>query len=99
MLEWEIGTKKSHEINLGAGGKRLEKHLEAEVWKDIQQTYASASYEETRKSILMIYKLFKQAAQSVVQYYGYDYPEVSGEKALAFFKHASSLPKDAKSIY
>jgi aminoglycoside 6-adenylyltransferase len=98
-LEWEIGVKTGFEKSVGRAGKHLQKHLEPEVWREFEYTYAGADYDSIYESFLTFYRLFKRTAESVGQHYGYRFPAENGKRALDFLEHVRYLPEDARSIF
>ena len=99
MLGWYIGVTKGFERSLGSEGKDLEKHLEPEDWREFERTYAGSDYDDIRESLLVIHRLFTQAAKSVGIHYGYRFPAENTEGALAFLMHVCKLPRDAPGIF
>jgi aminoglycoside 6-adenylyltransferase len=99
MFEWDVGMKTGFTQSIGKGGKYLQKYLEPEMWKEFEHTYTDANYEHIWNSLFVLYKLFKQTAESVGREYGFQFPEEASVKALNFLQHVKQLPEDANTIY
>ncbi len=99
MLGWEIGTRTGFDKSLGKAGNNLEKFLTPDQWRQYQQTYADADFDNIWESLKIFNNLFNQSAEAVGQAYNFPYPKETGEKAWAFLEHVRNLPEDAQSIY
>lgn len=99
MLGWSIGMKTNYQCSIGKGGKYLQKYLEPEIWRDFEQTYTDANYQNIWNSLLLFHELFKKIALKVGYEYGFQFPEEECERAVKFLKHVKELPQDAKSIF
>jgi len=99
MFEWDIGIKTGFKKSIGKAERYLQKHLEPEIWKEFEQTYADSNYDNIWNSLFVFYNLFKKTAESVAQEYGFQFPEEDSIRALDFLKHVRQLPEDAKAIY
>jgi aminoglycoside 6-adenylyltransferase len=99
MLVWYIGTKTQFSVNPGKLGKYFEKYLEPELWQRLLKTYSAANYEETWETLLEMGNLFRIAAFTVSEHFGFEYPLGDDERVSAHLKHVRLLPKDAKEMY
>lgn len=99
MLNWYIGINTNFLKNPGKCGKYLQRFLEPELWKLLEQTYANADYELTWDALFAMCQLFRTAAVHVAVHFGFQYPMRDDEKVSAHLRHVRALPKDAPGIY
>jgi aminoglycoside 6-adenylyltransferase len=99
MLTWHVGAKTQFACNPGKFGKHLKRHLEPELWKMLEKTYAGAGYEDTWDALLVMCDLFRTTARRVADHFDFEYPHGGDERVSAHLKHVRSLPKDAKEMY
>lgn len=99
MLAWHIGVKTGFQKSPGKLGKYMQRHLDAETWELLMQTYSDAYYEHTWDALLAMGELFRRAALQVAGHYGFDYPQGDDERVSAHLLRVRSLPRDAQEIY
>ena len=99
MLTWYVGVKTQFLHGPGKCGKHLRQYLEPELWAMLQKTYSDADSENTWDAALVMCDLFRSAAKSVAENFGFDYPRGDDERVTAHLRHIRSLGKDAKEMY
>jgi len=99
MLTWYIGLQTDFQVNPGKFGKYFEQYLPGEMWKQLLETYAPASYERTWQALFTMGSLFREAARSVAAKFGFDYPLGEDTRVTAHLEHVRSLPANAAEMY
>jgi len=99
MLVWLVGVRSGFRRSPGKFGRHFQKVLPAEHWQLLQKTYADASYAHTWQALFAMTGLFRQAARSVGEHFGYPYPEGDDERVSAHLHYVRSLPRRAKELY
>src|SRR5882724_1449695 len=98
MLIWQIGVKTEFSRNPGSQGKYFQRYLEPELWNMLLKTYSDANIDNTWESLFTICRLFRSAALTVAEHFGFDYPHDDDQRVTAHLKRVRLLPSDAKSI-
>ena len=99
MLTWYVGVKTQFLHGPGKCGKHLRQYLEPELWAMLEKTYSDADSENTWDAAFVMCDLFRLAAKSVAENFGFDYPRGDDERVTAHLRHIRSLRKDAKEMY
>ena len=99
MMSWYFGVKTGFQRPAGKAGKNIKDHIEAPLWKKLEQTYADADFENIWNSLFAMGELFRITAREVARTYGFDYPEDDDTNVSRYLKHIKKLPEDAKEIY
>lgn len=99
MVNWQIGFETGFSQSPGKLGKYVQRHLEAEQWGVLLQTYADAGYENTWNALFATCTLFRQLALAVAEHFGFDYPHEDDQRVSAHLEHVRWLPREAKEIY
>jgi len=95
MLSWYVGSKTDFAVNLGGYGKFLQQHLEPELWTMLENTYADADYDNNWDALLVMTELFRQIANEVATYCGFDYDHKDDERVSNHILYVRDLPRDA----
>jgi len=74
MLEWRMEIGHDWSVPSGALGKGLKKRLPAEIWSQLEGTYASADTEANWQALFRTMALFREVAVEVGKNLGYSYP-------------------------
>ncbi|MHB8856308.1 MAG: aminoglycoside 6-adenylyltransferase [Bellilinea sp.] len=99
MLTWYFGVLTGFKKSAGKFGKYLETGLDDDLWQQLTRTYADADPENIWQALFAMGSLFRRAAQSVAEAFGFSYPEQDGERVSAFIRRIRELPPDAETIY
>jgi len=99
MLTWYVGMHTGFSYNLGKYGKRLQQHLEPELWAMLLKTYADADYDRTWEALHVMCDLFRITAQRVAGHFGFVYPSEDDRKVSAHLRHIRALPRTATEMY
>ena len=86
MLEWRMELDHNWSATIGSLSKGLKKKLPAEIWSQLENTYAGAGTAENREALFRTMALFGQVAMEVGKALGYDYPLNLDERVTAFVK-------------
>lgn len=82
LLEWQAGVATGWSVPAGALGRGLARHLDPEVWSELEATYVGADMEANWKALFATARLFGRVARSVGSTLGFDYPDTLEESAL-----------------
>lgn len=99
VLTWHIGTKVGFDINPGKNGKYFQRYLEPALWEALMMTYADGGYQNTWDALFEMGDLFRTAAFSVADHFGFDYNLQDDEKVSVHLWHVRDLQKDAVEMY
>jgi aminoglycoside 6-adenylyltransferase len=99
VLMWHIGIKTGFSCNPGKFGKHFELYLEPDLWNRLLQTYSGANYDQTWDALLTMGDLFRDAALTIAEDLGLDYPHEDDRRVSAHLQHVRSLPKGAREMY
>lgn len=83
MMTWYIGVGTDFKSETGTGGKYFEKYLKASKWNSFVRTFSDGDYERTWQAIFEMGALFRDAALTVSEHFGYDYPIHEDEQVTA----------------
>ena len=87
MLEWLMGLMHNWSLSTGWLGKGLKKKLPAELWSQLEASYADANFEANWQALFNTMTLFRRVATEVGEGLGYAYPLELDERVTAFVKH------------
>lgn len=99
MLTWYFGVQTGFKKSAGKFGKYLKTGLDDDLWQQLTRTYADADPKNTWQALFATGSLFRRAAQSVAEAFGFIYPELDDERVSAFIRRIRELPPDAETIY
>ncbi len=75
MLEWRMECDHGWAVPTGALGKGLKKRLPADLWTELEATYAGAGIEDNWKSLFRMIAVFRRIAREVAASLGFTYPD------------------------
>ena len=90
MLEWRMERDHGWSALTGSLGKGLKKRLPAEIWKELESTYAGASIADNWEA------LFRRVATDVGDDLGYAYPRDLDRRITAYVRAMKDLNLGAK---
>jgi aminoglycoside 6-adenylyltransferase len=93
MLEWRMGIEQDWSVPAGSLGKGLKRHLPADLWTQVEETYAGASRVENGEALERTLALFRQVALEVGRYFGYPYPEAMHQRVTAYVDKIKQLQR------
>lgn len=92
MLSWKVGLEYGFTFSVGKNYKFICKYLPEKTWDALLATYKNDSYENMWKSLLLCHSLFREAAGTCAERFGYIYPDydrkVSGYVAYYYARFA-----------
>ena len=86
MLEWSIELDHDWSVPVGSLGKGLKKQFPAQVWSQLESTYAGADIEENWEALFHTMAFFREVAVKVAEGLGYEYPLGLDERVTAFVR-------------
>ena len=86
MLEWRMELDHGWSMPTGALGKGLKKRLSAEIWSQLQGTYAGADIADNWDALFRTMELYREVAMEVGKRLGYTYPLDLDQRVTAFVK-------------
>ena len=84
MLEWRAGVEHNWSAATGSLGKGLKKKLPAEIWPQLEDTYAGANTRDNWEALFRTITLFREVALEVGESLGYEYPLELDQRVTAF---------------
>jgi len=99
MLTWYIGVQTDFSRNLGGFGKFFQEYLEPELWKQLQRTYADASYDNMWEALFVMCDLYRRVAVATAQRFGFEYPHGEDSRVSAHLELVRRLPRDATAVH
>jgi aminoglycoside 6-adenylyltransferase len=98
MLTWYFGVRTGFKKSPGKMGKYLRSGLEAELWSELEKTYADAHFENIWSALFAMGRLFRRSARVVAAHYGFSYPQKEDANVSAYLLRIKELPPDAQEI-
>jgi len=74
VLCWYVGMKTDWKTNPGTMGRWLKKHLDPDVWSEVELTFAGADLEDNWRAMFKMAELFGKLASGVGTHLGFTYP-------------------------
>jgi aminoglycoside 6-adenylyltransferase len=93
MLEWRMEIDHGWSIPAGNLGKGLKKRLPADIWTQVEQSYAGARLADNWDALAHTMALFRRVAVEVGDHLGYAYPHDLHERVRAYVGHILELEK------
>jgi Streptomycin adenylyltransferase. len=75
MLIWQVGLEKGFTFSIGKQFKYLQRHLNADAWQRLCDTWNAGSQEAFGKAVSSMLALFREVSKHVTERFGYEYPE------------------------
>ncbi len=101
VLEWRASIERNWTVPIGSLGKGLKRHLPAELWAQVEATFAGAGMTENWAALDKTMTLFRQVAVEVGEHLGYPYPHDLHDRVRAYVDHirqmepSTDLPQSA----
>ncbi len=95
ILIWYAGAQTGWQAYCGYHGKWLRKYLPAEMWTELEKTYADADEGHMWDALFAAGRLARWAGTAVAEALGYDYPYVEDERMTDYCRRVRNLPKGA----
>lgn len=99
VLAWHVGLKTQFSRSVGKAGRHLQRCLDPELWKALENTYSDAGYESTWEALAVMCALFRAVALEVAAGFAFTYPHEDDQRVSAYLAHIRSLPRNAERIY
>ena len=84
LLEWRAQIDHNWSVPIGSLGKGLKKYLPADLWIELEQTYAGARTDDNWEALANTMALFRRAAIEVGTNLGYAYPYDLDQRISAY---------------
>lgn len=101
MLVWYAGYLTGFAVSPGKFGKYLRRYLPSDLWEQLLQTYAPASYPATWAALFTMCDLFRRLALPLADGFSLPYPHADAAAVTARLHHIhnlSSAPSPADSL-
>jgi aminoglycoside 6-adenylyltransferase len=98
MLTWYFGVKTNFKEAPGKDGIYIKKHIEPDIWDEIEKTYSDAYFENIWESLFTMGSLFRRLAIAVATTFGFQYPQQDDDNVSEFIRRIKKLPAGAKEI-
>lgn len=85
MIEWYIGSQNDWKVNTNVHGRLFPQYLDADLWQEIEATFAGANSEESWRAFFKMVEVFTTLARAVALKCGYAYPEIQEAKMMKYF--------------
>ena len=86
MLEWRMELDHNWSTPIGSLSKGLKKKLPAEIWSQLEASYAAADIAGNWEALFQTMDLFRRVAMEVGNALGYQYPLDLDERVTTFVK-------------
>lgn len=67
MVDWHVGAMTDFTASTGKGGKDLQKHLDADTWDKLIQTYPDGDYQNIWTSLFAMCELFEELSKDTAE--------------------------------
>ena len=84
LLEWRAEIEHNWSVPVGSLGKGLKKYLPADMWTELEQTYAGARTDDNWAALANTMALFRRVAIEVGTHFGYAYPYDLDQRVTAY---------------
>ncbi len=91
LLEWRVGIDTNWSLKAGAYGKGLHKHVQPDVWSELENTYVGMGIEENWVAMFTTIDLFRRVAVEVGERLGYEYPYEMDRRRMAYLHNVKKL--------
>jgi len=91
MLEWRMERDHGWSEPAGNLGKGLKKRLPAEIWEELEGTYAGARSADNWEALLRTMALFRRVAREVAGDLGYAYPGDLDRRVTGYVRAVKDL--------
>lgn len=91
MLEWRMELYQGWSLPIGFLSKGLKKRLPAEIWIQLENTYAGANIADNWESLLSTMAFFRQIAMEVGEGLGYAYPLDLDQRVTAYVQKMQQM--------
>ncbi|HEU5100228.1 MAG TPA: aminoglycoside 6-adenylyltransferase [Roseiflexaceae bacterium] len=95
LLEWHMAMDHGWSVPTGALGKGLKKRLPAEIWTQVEQSFAGGGLADNWEALARTMALFRQVAIEVGARLGYAYPEDLYQRVSAYVEQIKLLERPA----
>jgi aminoglycoside 6-adenylyltransferase len=92
MLEWRVELDHDWSLRPGVAGRGLKRHLPADLWAELEATFAGPGSEENWRALFAMTALFRRVAFDVATALSYQYPTVLDRRVTAYLEEVRRLP-------
>jgi aminoglycoside 6-adenylyltransferase len=86
MLEWHIKTEHQWSVKPGPYMRRLKHWLRADLWSELEGTYAGAEVAANWEALFQTMRLMRRVAVEVAERMGYSYPQELERRVMAYLQ-------------
>ncbi len=94
MFEWYIGINTNFGVSAGKMGKYFKKYLTEELYDQYKQTYCDSDYKNFWTSIFTACELFRNLANKISDYFGFDYNVQDDENMISYLLNIKNSSYD-----
>ena len=85
-LAWHAGMKNGWKSNPGSLGKNLKKLTDAEIWTEVEKTFAGVDPEENWEAMFNLGRLYGKLMSEIGDHLGYAYPSETDHEVTAYLR-------------
>jgi aminoglycoside 6-adenylyltransferase len=93
LLEWRVEIDHRWAWRPGVLGRGLKRMLPAEIWAELERTYAGAGIAEQWEALCATTSLFRRVAIDVGEALGYAYPRNLDDRVTAYLQSMRGTPR------
>ncbi len=98
LLEWRVEMDYNWSISTGSLGKGLKKHLPADIWTQLEQTFVGARLEHNWDALAKTMALFRRVAVEVGAHLGFSYPRELDQRVTMYVEHIKQLGPSTRTL-
>jgi aminoglycoside 6-adenylyltransferase len=91
VLEWRAEIDRNWSLPVGSLGKGLKRHLPANIWAELERSYAGAQTEDNWEALMSTIALFRRVAVEVGTHLGYAYPYDLDQRVTEYVGHIRKM--------
>lgn len=98
MLEWHSEIAHQWSLKPGPYGRRLKRHLQADLWSELESTYTGAGLEENWDALFRTINLMRRVARDVATSLGFLYPDHLDQRVISYLLKVQQLDPNAETF-
>lgn len=98
MLEWHSEIAHHWSLKPGPYGRRLKRHLQPDLWSELESTYAGPGLEENWQALFRTITLMRHAARDVATSLGFPYPDKLEQRVVSYLLKVQQLDPKAETF-
>ena len=98
MLEWHSEIAHQWSLKPGPYGRRLKRHLQPDLWSELETTYVGAGLEENWEALFRTINLMRRVTREVGQNLGFTYPDHLDQRVVSYLLKVKQLDQNARTF-